>query len=204
MAEVENDSGTEPDTDGQYDDVVDYDPASPVQPFAMGGAGISVLDTFRQELGELTAAESVLIPVKGYEQTGLQIKYRMPASGQELERISSVVSRRYKSAYERSFYVALDTMVYLCEGLFVQPEGVEEPVMLDPEETGEPCQFDDRLATMMGIYNGDGSQSPTPRTVVRRLFGGNEMAILNHAERLNRWLANTKADLNAEIWQLGE
>lgn len=172
---------------------------SPVQPFHPG-ADFSIIDTFKQELQELVSAESVLIPVKGYEQTGLQIKYRMPDSGKELETLGRNVMRQQKDAYNRNLMISMDTMIYLCEGLYVQPEGVEEPVMLDPDNTGAPCQFDHTLATMMGMNGAPES----PRAILKRLFGGNDLAIINHAERLNRWLQNTKADLNAEIWQLGE
>jgi len=172
---------------------------SPVQGLAPG-ADFSILDTFKQELHELTSAESVHIPVKGYEQTGLTIKYRMPDSGQELERLSRQVMRQQKDTYSRNLMISMDTMIYLCEGLYVQPEGVEEPVMLDPDETGEPCRFDRTLAGLMGMNGAPES----PRTILKRLFGDNDLAVIDHAERLNRWLQNTKADLNAEIWQLGE
>lgn len=175
------------------------DAVPPVQPLHPG-ADFSVLDTFKQELQELTSAESVHIPVKGYEQTGLTIRYRMPDSGQELERLSRQVMRQQKDTYNRNLMISMDTMIYLCEGLYVQPEGVEEPVMLDPDETGEPCKFDRTLATLMGM-NGN---PESPRTILKRLFGDNDLAVIDHAERLNRWLQNTKADLNAEIWQLGE
>jgi len=182
------------------EDIID-DEVPPVQGFSPG-ADFSILDTFKQELQELESAEDVYIPVKGYEQTGLQIKYRMPESGAQLERIGRTVTRNFKTPYDRNLYIAIDTMLYLCEGLYVQPEGVDEPVMLDPEETGSPCNFDEYLARIMGMETN--GQAPTGRAVLRRLFGNNELAIITHSERLNRWLANTKADLNAEIWQLGE
>jgi hypothetical protein len=180
---------------------VDIEDVPPVQGFTPG-ADYSVLDTFRQELQELAEAEDVLIPVKGYEATGLQIKYRMPESGSQLERITREVTRRYKTPYERNLNTAMEMMIYLCEGLYVQPDGVDEPVPLDFEETGQPVRFDERLATLIGL-SGDGAQV-TAKMIVRKLFGNNELAIMTHAERLQRWLSNTKADLSAEIWQLGE
>jgi len=166
----------------------------------------SVVDMFQQELNEISSAESVFIPVKGYEQTGLQIRYHMPESGKVLGDINTRVSKQYKDTYSRNLYVAISTMIQLCDGLYVQPsiEGepeVDEPVMLDPDEMGMPVQFDERLAEMMGM---EVTQNLTARQVVRRLFGNNEMAILAHAERLSRWLQNTKADINAEMWQVGE
>jgi hypothetical protein len=178
--------------------------SSPVPPFGNKGpfSTPSIVDLFKQEQEELASAKEVYIPVRGYEKTGLQIRYRMPESGKELELISTKVTRQHKDTYSRNLYTAMDTMAALCDGLFVQPEGAEEPVMLDPDEVGEPCGFDTTLATMLGMDVDGGAI--TSRSVVKKLFGGNELAVMTHAFDLNRWLQNTKADLNLEIWQVGE
>lgn len=175
------------------------DDDTPVQAFSIG-AGNSLIDVFKQELAELASAESVLIPVKGYERTGMQIKYSMPENGKVLDDIARRVMREHKDAYNRNLYTTMDTMIRLCDGIYVQPDDVPEPVMLDPYETGEACQFDETLANLMGMNGSTGSA----RSVVRRLFGGNDLAILAHGERLGRWLQNTKADVESEIWELGE
>jgi len=179
----------------------DFDPTPPVRQLLTEGGGISqsLLDTFQAELDDIASTKSVMIPVKGYEKTGLQIKYGMPESGKQLDAIARKVQREQKDAFSRNLYIAMDTMIALCEGIYVQPEDVPEPVMLDPHDTGEPCEFDSTLAELMGM-NGDGSA----RVVVKRLFGDNDFAIMAHAERLSRWLQNTKADLDLEFWQLGE
>ena len=185
-------------------DVDDSDDSTPVQAF-QPGADFSILDTFKQELQELTQAESVKIPVKGYEATGLQIEYRMPATGQEIEKLSRNVNRTHKGLYERNLITAMDMMIYLCEGLYVQPEGVDEPIMLDPHNTGQPCRFDETLGELIGLTTeSQNGVQPSARGIVRKLFGNNELAILSHAEKLQRWLQNTKADLSLEIWQTGE
>src|SRR5262252_4449429 len=155
---------------------------TPVLGLETGGAEPSLMDTFRQEYAELAETKTAMISVKGYERTGLQIKYRLPSSGKELDAIARKIQREVKDPYSRNLYIAMDTMITLCEGLYVQPEGVEEPVMLDPENTGIPCQFDGTLAGMMGM-NGEVN---TARQVVKHLFGNNDMAVLGHAERLSR------------------
>jgi len=164
------------------------------------GLSSSLLDTFHAELDEIASTKSVLIPVRGYERTGLQIKYGMPENGKQLDAIARKVNREVKDTFSRNLLTAMDTMIALCEGLYVQPEEVPEPVMLDPHDTGEPCQFDVVLAELMGM-NGSGGSA---RTVVKRLFGNNDFAIMSHAEKLSRWLQNTKADLELEFWQVGE
>ena len=178
------------------------DAAPPVQDLDLPEpfSNASIVDMFKQEQLELASAKSVFIPVKGYEKTGLQIRYKMPESGKELEVIGTKVGRQYKDTYSRNLYTAMDTMIHLCDGFFVQPEDVPEPVPLDPDNFGEPCLFDNTLATMLGL-TGDGI---TSRQVVKKLFAGNEIAIVTHAFDLQRWLQNTKADLNLEIWQVGE
>jgi hypothetical protein len=170
----------------------------PVEGFSPGAA--SIADLLKQDYNEIAEIEEVYIKVKGYDKSGLQVKYRLPESGKELDDISRKVNREYKDTYSRNLFTAIDTMIYLCEGLYVQPEGVEAPVMLDPQETGMPCRFDERLAVLIGM-NGVESRA---RAVVRKLFNNNDLMVVGHAERLSRWLTDTKANLEIEFWQLGE
>jgi hypothetical protein len=162
----------------------------------------SIVDLFKSEQEELAATKSVFIPVKGYEKTGLQIQYRMPGSGKEIEAIASKINRQFKDTYARNLYSAMDVMIHLCEGLYVQPEEVPEPVPLDSDDSGVACTFDVVLAELLGMDTNN--EDTTARAIVKKLFGGNELAIMSHAFDLNRWLSNTKADLNLEIWQVGE
>jgi len=178
---------------------IKVDESSPVQGFSEGG-DFSIVDVFREELKELAEARDVYIPIKGYEKINLQIRYHAPENGKEIAIVAQRVAREFKDTWSRNLYLSMDTMIHLCDGLYVQPEGVEEPVMLDPDNTGYPMQFDERLAEMMGA-NGEVHSA---RQVVRKLFGNNDMAVIAHAERLQRWLQNTKADIDAELWQLGE
>lgn len=181
-----------------------FEDAPPVQPLDTPGpfSNASIVDLFKKEQQELASAKSVFIAVKGYEKTGLQVRYKMPDTGKELELISTRVNRQYKDTYTRNLYSAMDIMIHLCDGLFVQPEDVPEPVALDFDDVGEPCKFDMTLAGLLGMDVNAGNI--TARQVVVKLFGGNEIAIVTHAFDLNRWLQNTKADLNLEIWQVGE
>lgn len=159
----------------------------------------SVLDLFNQEFKELADNKEAFIPVAGYGRTGLQVKYHLPESGKELDDIARKVQRETKENYYRNLFIATDTMIHLCSGLYVQPEDTPEPVMLDPGDTGYPCMFDSRLGEMVGSPIESGA-----RGALRKLFGNNDLAILSHAEKLNRWLQNTKADLTLEVWQMGE
>jgi hypothetical protein len=159
----------------------------------------SVADLIKQDYEELATTREVLIPIKGYERSRISVKYHLPDRGKELDDIGRKVAREFKDPYSRNLYTGVDTMINLCAGLYCQPDGLDEPAELDPDNTGSPVMFDERLAILMGMEN-----VTTARQVVRRLFGNNDMAVLNHAERLNRWLLDTKADLEREMWQVGE
>lgn len=159
----------------------------------------SIIDLLKSDLAEIAANVDTYIPVIGYEKSGLAVKYHLPETGKQLDAIARKVNAQDKDPYYRNLNTAIDTMILLCDGLYVKPAGVEDYVMLDPQELGEPVRFDARTAEIFGAP-GD---SPA-RSVVRKIFDGNEMAILNHTERLGRWLNNTKADLTTELWQMGE
>jgi len=186
-------------------EVPDAEPANfdPVQGFEQGAANgteFSLADAFRQDLEELVETKTVMISVRGYDRIRLQVQYHM-ATGKRLDEISRKVQREFKDTFSRNLYAAIDTMIDLCDGLYVQPEGADEPVILDPDESGYACQFDQTLAELMKMPDAATSNA---RTVVRRLFGNNDIAVLNHAERLSRWLQNAKADVELEFWQTGE
>jgi hypothetical protein len=160
----------------------------------------SMIDLLKQDLQELTEHQDVYIPISGYEKTGLAVRYRLPENGKELDAIGRKVMREHKDQFSRNLYIAMDTMIVLCLGLYVRPPDLtDEYVELDPELEGSPVHFDYRLGSILGM-----DESGTARQVVKKLFGGNELAIINHAEKLNRWLMNTKADLSLELWQVGE
>lgn len=161
----------------------------------------SIVDLLKQDINEIATHKEAFIRVSGYEKSGIQIKYRMPEGGKELDAIAQKVERETKDRFARNLNTMIDTIITLCEGVYCQPPGVEEPVELDPEETGSPCLIDERLAALLGMStNGD---SPlTARLVLKRLFHNNDMAIINHAEKLNRWLMDQNADLQMELWQL--
>lgn len=178
-------------------DDTDDDSTSPVRSLEPKG---SILDVIRAEQEELASSKSQYISVAGYEKAGMKILYRRPADGKELTSIGKKVTAQFKDLYSRNLYVAVDTMIALCEGIYVQPEDVEEPVMLDPDELGYPVQFDERLAEIIGMRETDPDYDA--RGVVRRLFGGNDIAIISHSEKLSRWLANSKADVESEMWEV--
>lgn len=160
----------------------------------------SLMDAVLQEYQELADIKDVYIPVVGYTSTGLSVRYRMPENTKELSMVEEKVNRQTKDKMARNINSAIDTMCLLCIGLYVKhPDRNDVYVELDPAMEGSPVRFDDRLVAAMKWQNIE-----TARQTVRKLFRNNEIAILSHAEKLSRWLANSKADLSVELWQVGE
>ncbi|HEY1247505.1 MAG TPA: hypothetical protein VGE97_00825 [Nitrososphaera sp.] len=159
----------------------------------------SIVDMLKQELSEIEQIETAFIRIPGYDKISLQAQYRLPEKGSEIDNINRSIEREFKgeSAYVRNLFLSISIMIALNEGLYVQPIGQPEPVELDPEMRGSPVTYVDCHAA----FGFDPSMKT--REVVRRIFGGSrhDMALLMHAEKLNRWMANTKADLTLEFWQ---
>lgn len=163
----------------------------------------SIIDLLKQDYTEIANIKDVYIPIKGWERSGLALKYRLPHDGRELDALARKVQLEVtdkKDTYGRNFKIAMDTMIRLNEGLFVRhPSEPDVYVELDPEETGSALDLGngDKLSPIFG-WNGEVNSA---RDVVRMLFNNNDLAIIAHAEKLNRWLMDTKADLSTEIWQ---
>lgn len=191
MATVEDDLGPRTEVDTE-------DPPPVVQ---LGTQGASIVDLLRADLADIASIEDVYIPVKGYERTGLQIRYRLPESGKELDSITRKVFRETKDKYLRNINSIMDTMIALCIGLYVQPEGTDERVELDPNETGSPVRIGVDLAEILGMSD---STRSTARQVIRKLFDNNDQALFVHGEKLSRWVGDTKTDVENDFFGMGE
>lgn len=163
----------------------------------------SILDLLKADYKDVAETKEVYIPVAGWERTGLSVRYRLPTSGVELDAIARKVNQQYNrnDRYNRGFFTAVDTMIMLCDGLYIKhPDDPSQWVELDPNENGAPLDFGDgeELSSIFG-WNGNVSSA---RDVVKRMFGNNEMSILDHCGKLQRWMVDTKTDITTELWQL--
>lgn len=165
----------------------------------------SLLDLLKADYQEIVDIKDVYIPIIGWEKSGLAINYRLPESGAELDFIARKVFQEVPKSdpFRRGITVAMDTMITLSQGLFVKPAGVDDYVQLDPNERGAALELSD-AEELSVIFGWKADSVTTTRQVLKKLFGNNDMAIINHAEKLQRWLANTKADITTELWGLGE
>lgn len=173
-----------------------------LEPVALPPTSNSYIDLFQQELAEIEQNREIFIPVELYKYSGTQIKYRMLENIKELDTIVRNAQRQTKNMAEASLYANMDTIIKLCDGIYVQPptDDLPEPVMLDPDNQGFAVTFsDERLGHLLGL-EGEGI---TARKVLRAFFGGHDMAINAHAERLINWLRSGRAESIQEM-QMGE
>jgi hypothetical protein len=159
----------------------------------------SLVGLIKQDIDEIAQSRSVFIKLPGYAGSGLCIKFRVAREGETtaIARKVETQERAKKSNDERiGILTAMDTIITLCDGFYVKPADVDEEVMLDPDDTGVPIRFDDRLCGLIGL-----PESTPARDILRKLFDNNEMAILNFADKLGRWLTDTRTDVSREVWQ---
>lgn len=179
----------------EHDDENETFVPQPVVALEKGG-GASIVDVLKSDLARIAENQFTFIPVAGYEKSRLQIKYRFEESGREVVAIGEKVFKETSENFQRALYAAMDTMITLCEGLYVQPEGELEPVELDPQEAGSPVKFDFRLAEIIGLTGDD----ITARKVLRKLFDNKELRIVAHADKLQRWLSGAESDAEQAFW----
>lgn len=198
----------------KYEDPHDMDDPSAVEPFDEGAPqhptnqGSSIIDLLKRDAAELQVTD-VYIPINGWENTGLAVRYELPERGKDLDAIVVKIERQFKKdqKYERNLYIGIDTMIKLCRGLYVKSdEAISEDnpngwVELDPLMHGTPLTFADgeELSGILGW-----AKPESARDTVKMLFGGNDRSINDHAARLNMWLADTKTDVSKALWAQGE
>jgi hypothetical protein len=152
----------------------------------------SPIDELRQLRQELEDNKSKDLDIPGYNGK-LVARYGLMETKQ-LAKIGKRIQRQFRTRDERVLYASLDTMIASCEGLYYRnDDGDLKPF----GENGTPLNFSDpELATMLGF------EASTARPIVMGVFGGNDLAVINHCMTLNRWMQNTGAEIDEDL--LGE
>lgn len=162
----------------------------------------SLWDQLAQAREESAQARETFIAIPGYKGIDLLARYRL-LEGHEIEKIArrsmgKKKQRQAGSMWDRNLSAAMDTMAEACTGIYYQREGDEEPQAL---AFGDEPIFgfgDPGLVTGLRL---DPSLD-TVRKVILAMFGGNDLAISDHAIRLNRWFTDTNIDVDEDF--LGE
>lgn len=156
----------------------------------------SLMEQLRAKRQEVAETKETMIPLPGYEEVGLQAKYRL-MDRPEVEKIGKKI--RKQGVKDRGLFQMLalvDVIINSTEGFYVHQDG--EQVELTYGDDGPHITTWPKLAEFLG----HAGEPDTARNAVYWIFGNNEFAIGNHGIVLNRWFGNTGAEVDAEF--LGE
>lgn len=184
----------------------EHDDTPPSVPDLVGAGQLSdeeksLWDSLSAQREEIAEQRETLIQIQGYTGVDLYARYRL-VEGHRLEKIARKAMGKKGGAkigsWEKNLAAALDTMAEACTGIFYQLEGMEEPkpVTVGGEEIlnyGDP-----KLREGLKIN----PAVTSVRGVILSLFGNNDLAVSNHAIKLNRWFSNTSAQVDEDF--LGE
>jgi hypothetical protein len=157
----------------------------------------SPLEALRAKRDQIEAHREVLIPIIGYEEMGLKVKYRLVDRG-ETNAIAKRNKTLQKDQGEFMFMVLVDTIILACEGFYLAPDGVpdEKAELLMNEAKTDPILTYAQMAQEL-----KGEPLGSQRQAVAYVFGDNEFAVGQHALLLNRWLGNTNLDIDLEAME---
>jgi|SRR5882672_5222381 len=150
----------------------------------------TLFDQLRARRREIQENRQTYVSIPGYEEIGLCAQYHL-LDGKIQERIVEKVKRQTKDRVDRGLFVAVDTMIQACDGLFLERDGQYIP--FDPDRRGFAFKYEKALADFLE-YEAD-----TARRVVFGLFGNNDSMIAAHVMKLNRWFQNTTRDADEEF-----
>lgn len=150
----------------------------------------NLLERLRAQQSESVAGQTVEIPVAGYSNPGVIVRYAFLDSD-ESKKIGKRIRGQFVEEFDRLLFGTIDAMVAACAGIYVR-NGTGELEPLDPDGGG-PVLFDDRLAKALAITVNP--ESPA-RDLVRQLFKGNDYAVAEHGGLFQRWLSDTSIDVS--------
>lgn len=148
-----------------------------------------MLDSIREKRARLAAATTTEIPVLGYNGE-LVVKYRLCDPLVEGKEIGNRVHEQFGGddlESERIYYLYVDSLIAACVGIFARVNGD----LVSVDEGGEMVDYGDpRLGEFLGFT------AETARQAVLEVFGGNKIAVSQHARELQLWMGNPTGDLN--------
>lgn len=117
----------------------------------------------------------------------LVARYHLMTS-KEVEIISAKTMREFRdSRADVALFTNIDGLIKSCEELFYRnPDGETTPLAQFFGPDAPPVTYDERLAEFLEL------SATGAREVVMNVFANNEMAILDHGRRLQRWMVNAR------------
>jgi hypothetical protein len=157
------------------------------QPEPLTPSSGSMMDQLRRKRHELEGRKTVDIDVPGYDGM-LVAEYRIIGT-KELEQIGTKIEREFKAQGDRMLFAAIDGLLKACVQLYYSRDGDKVPISesFGPDEP--PVTFDSRLAEFFNL------NTESARDTLYAVFAENEIAIMQHSEKLGRWLGDTSREV---------
>ena len=154
----------------------------------VGGVQRTIMDRLRAQRDEQTRDVTCFITVPGYK--GLMKAEYNVLDSTEMTMIGRKIQRQYKDDGDRQINAIMDILIRANQGLyFVEEDG--GLTAIDPDEAGYPLKYSDpRTAQYFGF------ESATARQSLLGVFQHNEMSLLAHGMKLNRWYEDTSKDVD--------
>lgn len=149
---------------------------------------VSLFDRIRAQQKHVASDQTVELPIPGYSNPALVVKYRW-VDPDEVKEIGVKVRAQFATDEDRMLYAAMDVMIVGCEGLYMRDTGEKTLQPLDPGDG--ILRFDDRLERFF-----EREPSGSARTAVDVAFKENPYAVVAHGQLLQRWMADTTIDLS--------
>lgn len=161
----------------------------------VGGGPLSFIDRLRASRDELTQEHTLDIPIPGYPNDGLVVRYKaLPFT--EAEQVATRLQRERGPQALRS---SQETLIRSCVEIFTRQGGelvaLHEAALAAgvPVEPGVPIRFDEQLGLILGF------EATSARDAVYGAFGSNEhakYAIVNTNIRLSQWMIDVTAEVD--------
>jgi hypothetical protein len=161
-----------------------------------GGQPDNLLGALREKRKEISETKETYIAIPGYdgEPPILMANYRL-MDGTEIDKIARKIRHEVKDNWQRQVLSAVDLIINACQGLYIDLDDGNEPQPMTLN--GVPVDgYNSELATALEF------EATTARQVVFGVFGGNDVAIMQHSARLGLWMADTTRDVDMDF--LGE
>lgn len=159
-------------------------------------AGTSMMEALRRKHQELTNSQTLDMPMPGYEDL-LVVRYRVLDVQKELNQINRKAASEFSDAIVAQLFGTMDAMARACVEIFGKRGDEIVPLAESIGPDAPPVRYNQALAEFMGWED-----VTSARDVIMRLFANNEPMIMEHGQRLSRWMSNTTRRVNDSF--LGE
>jgi hypothetical protein len=148
------------------------------------------MDELRGIRQQLEGERTTEMDLPGYQ--GKLVARYGQLDARKIQRSARRIRRNGTQVDEATLLATMDALIESCQGLFYRND-VGELVSLSGEDSPDPMLYEQRLAEYMGF------QANTAREVLLGVFGGNELALLEHSRKLMAWMTRTEGELFGEL-----